>query len=423
MGPFVNELDYFIKHIDSMKKTLPLVMSLGDIVIEGVEKKYDEFMNSEYVTILEKDENRRRFTISPEKVKEYDRISSELESLSTAFNFMPKSIIVSLVSIYDAHVGNLIENMFEVKPELLNSLNKDVSFTDVLKASSINDLKEDIIAKEINIVLRKSHLEQIEWFEKKLGITLRSNKELIGKFVEITERRNLFVHSDGKVSNHYLNICKQNNYKFKKEPNVGDKLDVETNYFYDTVNCLLEIGIKLTHIIWRKLSPTQISLADENYTSITYDLIESDNYELAISLLEFILDSNQYDADYELIYLINLSQSYKWSGHEDKCKELIMSRNNWSLYKEKYQIAKHVLLGEYEEVYCLFRKYSDDDNVITKQWIREWPLFKEIRDDEEFNSIFEEVYEEPLILNERNQDKEIIERNIADKEVAATDCI
>lgn len=422
MKNFEDNLQYFITHVDSMRKALPLVMSLGGMIIKSVEKKHDEFMDSEYVTIIEKDEEKTRFSVSTEKVKVFDGIINNLESLNTAFSFMPRSIMVSLVSIYDTLIGNLIETMFEVRPDLLNTLNKEVSFSDILKAASINDLKEDIVAKEINTVLRKSHLEQIEWFEKKLKVTLRSDKELIGRFVEITERRNLFVHCDGKVSNHYINTCKQNNYTFKQEPCIGEKLNVDDIYFNETVNCILEVGIKLSHIIWRKLVPTQISIADCNFADITYGFIEKQNYDLTIKLLEFILSTNQYDAEYELIYLINLSQCYKWSDNDTQCRKLILKHNNWSLYKEKYQIAKHVLLEEYQEVYKLLRKYGNDDNVITKHHIREWPLFKKIRTVDEFISVFEEVYGEAIDIK-NDEENEIIEHTLASEEVAVTDCI
>lgn len=422
MKDFENVLQYFISHIESMRKALPLVMSLGGMIIDAVDNQYDKFMESEHVSIVEQDDEKTKFIIQPEKVKDYENIVNELESLDTAFNFMPKSIIVSLVSIYDAHIGNLIETMFDVKPELLNSLNKDVSFSDILKASSIGELKEDIIDKEINTVLRKSHLEQIDWFEKKLDITLRSDKDLIGRFAELTERRNLFVHSDGKVSTHYINLCKENGYKFDQEPCLGEKLGVEANYFARTVDTILEVGIKITHIIWRKLIPTQISLADENLTEITYNLIEKENYDLAKELLKFILSTKHYDPDYELVYLINLAQSFKWSGDDKKCKEIINSRSNWSLYKEKYQIARHVLLEEYDEVYELVRKYANDDNVITKQSIKEWPLYKKIRNDTKFIDLFENVYGEPLDFIDVDN-KEIIEQIITKEEVAATDSI
>jgi len=422
MKKFEENLEYFINHINSIRKTFPLVMSLGSVMIEKIKNDNEELINSKYVTKNKDVDGNITYSVHEIKRKEFQNFHDELRNVVTAFKIMPKSMMVSLISVYDTFIGNLIEVMFYVKPELLNTLDKNISFTEILNFSSIGDLKEEVISKETNSVLRKSHIEQIEYFETKLKITLKSNKELIGEFAEITERRNLFAHNDGKVTNHYINSCKENGYIFNIEPEIGSILKVDKNYFDRAVNCLLEIGIILTHIIWRKLLPKDFDDYDDNFIDITFKLIERSNYQLAINLLEFVLSLKLNDEEDRTIYLINLCQCYKWIGNEKKCRDLIEKQNFWGLCKEKYKIAKHVLLDEYEQVYKLLEKYHKDDNVIRKDNIRYWPLFKKLREEKIFIELFEKLYGEP-IDNKCAEHSEIIEQTLIEQEDAATDCI
>ena len=287
---------------------------------------------------------------------------------------------------------------------MLKSLDKQIPIHDLLNAASIEEIKNDIIAKEIESVLRENHLKQLEWFEKKLKLNLHSDQDLIDKFVELTQRRHLFVHADGKVSDQYLKSCRNTVVNTSEKPCLGKKLNISNEYFFESVDVLLEMGIKLTHIIWRKIESDEIEKADEQYNEITYELIYSENYQLAIRLLEFILESRSVSDEYRLIHLINLAQCYKWSGNEAECQKLIQNQGNWKIYKERFQMAKHLLLDEYESVYQLLRDYHDDHDVVTKAYIREWPLYQNIRSNEEFIRLFEELYGEPLIVAQNVED-------------------
>lgn len=88
--------------------------------------------------------------------------------------------------------------------------------------------------------------------ENNFKIPLREGLEVWAKFIEITERRNLFVHCDGIVSKQYLEVCNKHGFDFSKPLSVGEKLDVVPDYFESAYECLFEVGVKLGHVLWRK---------------------------------------------------------------------------------------------------------------------------------------------------------------------------
>src|SRR5690606_26404612 len=112
----------------------------------------------------------------------------------------PRSLLVSLVSHFDAYVGRLIRAIYLRKPELLNSSERKLSFEELVRYDSIEAVREFVIEKEVESVLRGSHVEQFRWMERTYDVPLTKGLDSWPLFVELMERRNLFVHTDGIVS-------------------------------------------------------------------------------------------------------------------------------------------------------------------------------------------------------------------------------
>jgi len=80
-----------------------------------------------------------------------------------------------------------------------------------MEFNSLEKARSFILEKKSKSVLRKSHIEQFTWMEEKFKMKLRKDLQVWPCFVELTERRNLFVHNDGVLSNQNIDICKENN--------------------------------------------------------------------------------------------------------------------------------------------------------------------------------------------------------------------
>ena len=159
-------------------------------------------------------------------------------------------------------------------------------------------------------------------------------------FVELTERRNLFVHCDGNVSSQYFKVCSEHKFKIDPTLRVGDKLTVNPKYFKNAYECIYEIGVKLAHVIWRKLSSDHLEGSDRNIIEVTYGLIEKGEYKLAIKLLDFFTDTKIIKHSSEIdkrIMIINRAQAYKWSNDNDTCYK-ILSKFDWSASDDKFKL-------------------------------------------------------------------------------------
>lgn len=227
-------------------------------------------------------------------------LNEKVEITDLAYNLLPINFVVSFVSQYDAYLGGLIRTMFISKPEFLNSSEKNILFSELIKFESIEEAREFIIEKEVESVLRESHLKQFKWLENKLGITLRKDLPSFSEFIEITERRNLFVHCNGIISRQYLEVCKENDVKNIDKAKLGQKLNANPGYFNKCYMVLFEIGVKLGQVIWRKLQPDDIESADAHLNNVCYQLLIKGHNRLALKLLTFATDTLKKHHDQEM---------------------------------------------------------------------------------------------------------------------------
>jgi hypothetical protein len=289
-------------------------------------------------------------------------------------------------------MGRLIRAIFFTQPELLQGSQRSITFNDLAQFGSLDEAREFVVEQEVESVLRDSHIEQFKWLEKKLKIPLREGLETWPNFVELTERRNLFVHTDGQISSQYVNICQANNVSFEKRFQVGDIVGVDREYFQKSCETLFEIATKLTQVIWRKLIPDEIDQADRKLNFICYNLLKEAQYKLSKTLLHFALYTLRKHGSQrnKLIFIINLAIALKWGGEPEKAKEII-AETDWSACNLEFQLASSVLLEQFDVAADLMRKIGENGDV-KKEHYKDWPVFKDFRHTPQFLSTYESIY-------------------------------
>lgn len=395
-----DEVNLFVRHIDSLQETLPLTMLFIHEVGMTYQKKVEEFEEKNCTVQVEGDI--RRVSIPIEHNRKWKKLRSRHDQIHLASSLVPRSLLVSLVSQYDAFLGRLLKAIFNVRPELLNASEKALSFSQVASFPSIDAIRDHVIEKEIEGVLRSSHADQIKWIEARFGLPLTKGLKIWPTFIELTERRNLFVHTDGVVSSQYLSVCRQSGVDLKGDIDEGSRLEVRQEYFEIACRCVFELGVKLAHVLWRKLLPNDREKADSNLIMVTYELIEKENYTLAIALLDFACNTlNTYANEWnELALAVNHAQAHKWSGNEADAQK-ILDEVDWSAKGDEFKLAAAVLRSDWKNAVDVMRRIGSSGPV-RKHNYRDWPLFKEFRNQPEFTACYQEVFKEefPVAVKE-----------------------
>lgn len=314
--------------------------------------------------------------------------------------------MISLISQFDVFYAALVRVIFYSKPELLNASDKTLLYSQIIEFDSIDEVKDYVIEKEVNVLLRESHEQQIKWLEKKLGIQIIDLLKNWQQFIELTERRNLFVHCDGAVSDQYLNICRKHNVEINPELKIGSNMGVNKKYFEQSYKCIFETGIVLAQTIWRKLFPKDLEEADNNLNNICYNLLIDEEFDLAKRLLDYaasLKKVNSYES--KLYFIVNKALAYKLSGDNNSCKK-ILDEFDWSAFSNLFKLARFVLLDDFDNAATIMRKIGTSGEV-TQADYRQWPLFKEFRRTELFLKIYKDIFDQEFEGIKENSTKDV----------------
>lgn len=394
------EIENFLNNIESLRSTLPGILEILASQRKKASKEYTEFLQTECEYV----ESESHYLIPPAKSRKYTKLKKASTSANIAYKMMVRNYVISLVSQFDTYIGELMSVVFEIKPEIIDNSERQLSFSQLRTFDSVIDARKFIVEKEVESVLRDSHSEQFSWFEKKLDIKLRSDLPAWKDFIELTQRRNLFVHNNGKVSSQYLNVCKENGVDLDSRLKQGTELRTNLAYFNNAFSCVFEIGVKLNQVLRRKLLPKEIENADNSFLNISFELVHNEQFDLAKELYDFadkyIRKYSKQDLEYRI--LLNRAQTYKWMGDNEKCIQIINSKD-WSACGEIFKLASSVLKDDYPNACKSMKAIGNNDTVLNKAYYNDWPIFKEFRKTDEFNQTYIEIYgEETKLIQTKN---------------------
>lgn len=389
-----SNLDSFLKSIYSLQASSKFTAALIKVQEKTNSNQIKHFLKS-----IESDLARRK--IKPEYAVRYKELKREFDINRMAFKVVPRSTIISMVSQFDAFMGSLIRIVLLSKPEILNGSGKQLTYSTLSGLKTINEAKNYLVESEVDSVLRESHTYHFEWLESKIDTTLRKDLPSWKVFIELTERRNLFTHCGGIVSNQYLSICRKNGLSIDESHKVGCELEASQEYLAKAYLCLYELGVKLTQVIWRKLIPKDLEEADAHLNEICYDLICEEEYDLSDILLEFATNTlkKHYNENITRIFLVNKALSKRLNGNREAASNII-EKIDWSASSNDFKLAKELLVGDLKKVIELMQKIGRKGEIIDKSSYRTWPLFKELRTNREFKKVFRKIYKEDYELKE-----------------------
>lgn len=387
----------FIENMDALNESTPLVLSTVATVASKLTKAHSDYLEK-HGEITEQDDEKKVYSVPVERQGRVRRLREQSSSLRTSIQLIPRNFLVSYVSEFDCFLGSLLRVLYTNKPELLNDSSRQITYVDLLSFESLDDAKEQVLEKEIESILRKSHSEHFSILESKFDIKLRKGLDIWSEFIEITERRNLFVHANGIVSSQYIKVCTQHGCDIK-DITVGDRLTVDSEYLSRAYKVIYEISVKLAHVLWRKLFPADRENADNSLNNVGFNLVSKGKNSLAADLLEFSISlPKHHNETIKRMMAINLAQAYLRSDQKDKSQG-VLKRFDWSATGYEFKLAVAVLNQDNDYAAKLLKTVVGAGDLSEKE-IVEWPLFKEFRKTEAFFEAFKELFDKDYAQQE-----------------------
>lgn len=296
--------------------------------------------------------------------------------------------IVALVSRFDDFFAAVMRFILRVQPGPLAA--SSISYLEVSQAKSVEELLDRFVKKHVENVLRESHTEQ---FKALTSFTGKFDEpELLAPFLEITERRNLHVHTGGRVSSQYIEVCQQAGVKLHSWLKKGAYLPVDRVYFKKACITMSEMAFKMTQTVMRKLFPKEIKIADASLLGIGVDFLQRDDFRLAEMVFDYGVGLNQNWTSNDGIrkaFVINKATALKFSNKNKECLATL-DKTDWSSAHPKFVIAVHVLRDEIEKATTLLKTLLLSTELSERNLL-EWPVFRRFRESEQCRSTFREV--------------------------------
>lgn len=402
--PIAKAVAKFIHDLEGIKRAEEII---GPLLRDVNQDTAQEFVKATRQFEGEPAGNRTvKYHVPLTSAKSFRAVVRKLALAVSAQNQTPRALFVAMVSAFDAYLGQLLRSVFMLKPEMIRASQRSLSFAELVEFDSIDAAREHIIADEVENFLRESHIEHFNWLESRLKLPLRKDLPSWAMFVEVTQRRNLYVHCDGVVSQQYINICRNNGVPLEGVE-VGRGLTINSTYFDRAFSCLFEIGVKLAHVVWRKLAPHQLGPADDALNMVCFELLQNERYELAHNLLTFATSTLKKHkcALNRRMFVINLAIAAKFGmiGDVSQCLEA----EDWSDCAMPFALAKAVLEDDYSTAVSHMKAIGPNDRLVSRYAYDTWPLFKEFRETDEFREAYKELFGESFVIEQRLCDAEL----------------
>lgn len=332
-------------------------------------------------------------------------------------SIVESSLFLKLFSAFDAFTGDLLTAIYKKKPKLFESISRSLKVSEILEFKTLEEIQEVILREEIENFRRNSYVDQFKELESTFGLKLRAFEDW-PNFVECSQRRNLFTHCDGKVSQQYIDVCEREAYKFQKRPTIGEELKLGPEYFLPVCDLVAEVALKLCHTVWRKLFPEELEQADDFLIDAIYERLETEDYKRAFAYSTFALGQAKISSDlHRRMFLINNAISLKFSGKSTEAQSTLTTED-WTSCSPDLRIAVDVLLDKFDDATHVMKKMGRSGQIITEESYHTWPLFKEFRSSPKFLTTYREIYGRPFLVKmQKNieKDQKIISKKNIEK--------
>jgi hypothetical protein len=329
-------------------------------------------------------------------------IRQTLNRMDAATHF-PRHAVIGLIAAYDIIIHKLIQTGIQAQTKIPFGLDKTITLRDLQSFSTIEEAAHHLIRREIDSILEGGHLEQLKELNRLFAISINTDDPCIRDFLEVCERRNLFAHTAGRVSQRYLSRCRKFGIDVRGIK-VGTRLDADSKYYGRAVLLIDELCTKLIQYVWRKLLPSQREVADAELNLHANDLILDEEYSLAERILDYGINhtGRSKDRDHRMM-VVNYANAIKLGGDKDRAiKEL--HKLDWSASNSAFRISVAAIEDNLPEILRLMPN-AIRNKAISKDDFRGSPVFGPAREDLAFQAAFKKHFREELVVVPRQATK------------------
>lgn len=343
-----------------------------------------------------------KLVLKTSDLKSYNQLVTKIGALSFLSDNILETQFVECITRFDVFLLNFMRKCFYAFPDRFGKQERNIQLSELKELKSIDELKYKIIDDELEKIFRDSHKEQLNYINKAFKIDfMKAAPTLYSSFIEITERRNLYIHCNGQVSTQYIRVCKQENAK-PASAQVKEKLPISLDYFIESNGVLLSFAIIIAFSMWLKLSKQDEADACNSVISISNRLLKQNRPQIVIDILNYVISKSkelQIQRKFVNKFYMYLLRAYSKIGDRESF-EKILSVADFSDVNQSIQLALVVLQGKYEEAFDLLKEINGNEKVLQKSKLAISEIFTGLILQDNFDKIYQEIYGEEFHIEE-----------------------
>lgn len=374
---FYFSFEIFFNELSCIREMYTLIMP----ILHAEDKK----RTTKLKKIVRVAKNRKKGNLNITQVKEIINI---IKKLSLAKTIFASHSIVMLVSTLEVFLNTVFRCLYLNIPQKIKLEEKMVSLKNIIQLSDFSKIKESVIDDEIIAMFKSTSLIDIILnLDADMKLGLKDHCNCLDNFIEIIERRHLYVHSRGRANRKYLQKVP------KSDTHEGAYLQVTDEYFKKVYICLFEIGLRIGDAIFRRIFPKQMDKADTSLNiQVGFPLLENKEWHLANIVFDYALGlPKKYKSTDEnyLIFFINKCICLENLKRKKEMLQLLESQD-WSSSSREFKLAVEVLKENYKKAEYIMSQMTKKQ--ISDENFRTWPLFNTFRKTEYFQRSYKKLF-------------------------------
>lgn len=320
-----------------------------------------------------------------EALKEFHKSIGAILKTDNSVQHLHRSSLISLVSLVESFLSQLLHAFFHKHPSALNANEKQFTFEELSRFSDLNDARAYLVSWKIENLLRGSYEDWIEYFKKQMKLDLTIAAKHHEYLVESFQRRNLFVHNDGVVNKIYLLKVSKS---LSESEMLNKKLGVSKSYLFSAIDRFESSFLQLAFELWAKCEKTSEKRPQIIIHSV-YDALQNKRWHVATELAE-VVEKDKAATEIDILMAkINSWIARKYFEDKNKVLEEVKAFDV-SAKDDLFKLAKYCLLDETESALA-FAKRLEKAKQITFLHLKEWPLFEDLRSTPEMKSWLDQL--------------------------------
>lgn len=379
---FFKLISVFLNRIDRLNNYSQLSQAPIRKLFNSSVTKYKNFLKAKRID--QKDTKKIKNLKGKNKIK-VDLLVNDMFKQFDLLQTGQEGSLISLVSQLNTTLYYMVRFAFSEKRELFNTLDKSFTLKEISHFEKVTDAEDFLLEQKINEISRNKEI-----FFNFINQTFNIKMEELPSFLEIMElieRRNIYVHNDGRINEQYLKLHKSS----RVAGALNKKIVFEPVYIRTSFDHARIFLICVAYSIWRRLFKDSLEELDVMFEQTYYKFLKQKNYKIMLSLVDFALDNFVKPEDsttFKFNLIINKALVNKLVKSKTNWKKLL-HEVIWENQEKVYIFAVAVLLDDFNKAVSLMPEL---DIKSMDEAYHDWPLLEEFRKTKVFNDAYEKIY-------------------------------